>query len=101
MTRRRASAGRLEGERADYPARLRRRLIVRGVGPVEEMPAMDERRRTAAVEVDGALGAEVDHHLRELGHRQAGIDPRAPAVAGQGDDVLAADAQRRPRMPAL
>jgi hypothetical protein len=49
---------------------------------------VDERGRAAAVEVDRALGAKLDHHLRELEHGEPAVDVRAPAVAGDCDERL-------------
>ena len=59
---------------------------------------VDVRRRAAAVKVDRALRAEVDHHLREFGHRQPCVDPGAAAVARHGDQLAVADAERCARM---
>jgi hypothetical protein len=53
------------------------------------------------VEVDGALGAQLDHHVRELGHGEAAVDARAPAVAGDRDDEFGRDADRRPRVTSV
>ena len=47
---------------------------------------MDERRRAAPVEVDRALGSQLDHDLRELAHGEAVVDARAAAVAGHHVD---------------
>jgi hypothetical protein len=60
-----------------------------------------ERRRAAAVQVDGPLGAELHHHLGQLRHGQAAVDARAPAVAGDRDDELGRDADRRPRVASV
>ena len=62
---------------------------------------MDERRRAATVEVDRALGAEVDHDAGELEHRQPGVDVGAPPVAGHGDQRVVGEPERRPRMTVL
>ena len=62
---------------------------------------MHERGRAAAVEVDRALGAELDHHLGQLEHREPGVDAGAAPVAGDGDHVAGADPQRRARMAAV
>ena len=45
-------SARLERERGDDPARLGRGLVLSRVRPVEQVAAMDERGRSAAVEVD-------------------------------------------------
>jgi hypothetical protein len=39
------------------------------------MPAVHERRRAAAVEVDRAHGAELDQHVGELRQRKPSVDP--------------------------
>ena len=58
---------------------------------------MDERGRSAAVEVDRALGPEVDHDPGELEHRQPGVDVGAPPVAGHGDQRVARTARSAAR----
>jgi len=57
-----------------------------------------QRGRAAAVEVDRALGAQLDHHLGELEHRQSSVDVRAPPVARDRDERLARDAERSARV---
>ena len=62
---------------------------------------MHQGGRAAAVEVDRALRAQRDHHLGELGHREAAVDARAAAVTGDGHDEVVCDPERRTGMPAL
>ncbi len=57
-------------------------------GDVDELPAGDERRRAAAVEVQGVPGAERDERLGELGEGQAGVVVGAP-VARDGEGFSA------------
>ena len=58
---------------------------------------MHERGRASTVEIDRALDAELEHHVRELEHREPAVDARAPAVAGDGDEPLAGEAERGTR----
>ena len=59
---------------------------------------MDERRRSAAVEVDRLAGAVAEHHVGELEHRQPDVDPdRRPSQAHRQQRV-AAHAERRARV---
>ena len=46
---------------------------------------MDERGRSAAVEVDRVARPSADHHVRELEHREPRVDARAAPVACDGD----------------
>ena len=62
---------------------------------------MHQGGRAAAVEVDRALRAQRDHHLGELGQREAAVDARAAAVTGDGHDDVVRDPERRTGMPAL
>jgi hypothetical protein len=65
------------------------------------MPAVDQRRGAAAVEVDRALGPELDHRLGELEHRQPSVDAGAPPVARDGGQEVVRDSERRARMAAV
>jgi hypothetical protein len=59
---------------------------------------MDEGGGAAAVEVDRALGAELDHHVGELEHGEAAVDVGAPAVARDRDQMLFRDPERGARV---
>ena len=59
---------------------------------------MHEGGRAAPVEVERARGAELDHHLRKLGHRETAVDARASAVAGNRHQPLLGDPERRARI---
>ena len=59
---------RLECERAHHTPRRGRRLILGGVGTVEEMASVHEGGRAAAVEVDRTFGSQLDHDLGQLEH---------------------------------
>ena len=91
----------LEDERAHDRTGLRCGLVLRRVRPVEEMPAVDERRRAAAVEVDRALGAELDHHLGQLAHREPVVDARASPVARDRDSDAVRDPEGGARVAAV
>ena len=67
-------------------------------GPVEQVPAVDERRRPAAVEVDRLRRPERDQQPRQLGQLEAGVDARAAAVAADGEQLVVADAERAARV---
>jgi hypothetical protein len=62
---------------------------------------MDESGGPTAVEVDRALGPELDHHLGELDHRQASVDVRATTVAGDRHDRLLRDPECGARVATL
>ena len=62
---------------------------------------MDERGRAAAVQVDRALRAELDHQLGELVHREPAVDGRASPVAGDGDERVPRDTERGARVPSV
>lgn len=59
---------------------------------------MHEGGRAATVEVERARGAELDHHLRELEHREAPVNAGAAAVARNRDQPLLRDPERRARV---
>ena len=61
-----ASATRGEDQRRDHGPGFRSGLVVTRLGPVEQVPAMHERRRAATVEVDRLPGAEGDEQAPQL-----------------------------------
>src|SRR6476659_5842137 len=61
---------------------------------------MHQRRGTASVEVDRALGPELDHQFGELAHRQPSVDVRAASIAGNRNQPPLPDSERRTRMAA-
>ena len=95
-----ARSGGLEEQRRDDGPRCRCRLVVLGVRPVEQVPAVNEGRGPSAVEVDGLRGAERDEQPRQLGQLQAGVHPRATAVAADREQLVLADPQSAPRVAA-
>src|SRR5262249_25262962 len=61
-------------------------------------PAVDERRRSTAVQIDGVMRPERDHQLSKLVERQAGIDVRPTTIAGDRDELIGCETQRRARV---
>src|SRR3954451_8656289 len=70
-------AHRVEQQRRDDRPRLGSGLILVRVGAVEEMAAVDERRRSAAVEVDRVARTEGDQQPGKLAEVETGVDARA------------------------
>src|SRR4051812_258469 len=62
------------------------------------MLAVDEGGRAAAVKVDRLASPEGHEQSRELAELKPCIDPRAPAVATDGEQLIVADAQRAARV---
>src|SRR3954452_23873001 len=90
----------LEDDRAGDGPSAEQRNAVRVARAVVQPAARDERRRSAAREVDGGLPAHVGHQPGELAERQAGVANRA-TVGDHGDETIARDAERRARVAAV
>ncbi len=95
-----AGERRVEEQRRDDGAGLGRRLIPVRVGAVEQVPAVHQRRRAAAVEVDRLVGAERDHQPGELGEREPSVHARAAPVAADREKLVLVHAERAARVPA-
>src|SRR4051812_27225104 len=89
---------RREHQGGDHRSRLRSRLILVGVRAVEQVAAMHERRRPAAVEVDRLPRAERDHQPRQLPELEPGVHARPAAVAADSDQLVIADTECAPRV---
>jgi hypothetical protein len=61
---------------------------------------MDQRRRSAAVEVDRLTSSERDQKVRELGQLDPTVEARAVAVAADRQQLSATDAERAAGIPA-
>src|SRR5690349_18969715 len=87
-----------EEEGGDDRAGLRRGLVDGGVGAVEQVPAVDERRGAATVEVDRVTSTEGHEQPGELVEEQAGVHARAPPVAADREQLAVAHAERAARV---
>src|SRR3954468_14724185 len=58
------------------------------------MPAVDERRGAAAVEVDRLTRAEREKEACQLAEVEAGVDAGPAAVAADREELVVADAER-------
>jgi hypothetical protein len=67
---------------------------------VEQVAAVDECARAAAVEADRVMGAEAGDQVGELGEGEAGVDAGAAAVADERGQVLVGDGERGARVAA-
>jgi hypothetical protein len=56
---------------------------------------VDERRRAAAVQVDRIHRAEPEQDIGELRQAEPVVDARPAPVAGERDDVVVREAERR------
>ena len=77
---------------------LRRRLVVIGVGAIQEVHAVHERGGSATIEVDRLLGPARDQQPRELRELEAAVDPGAASVAADRQELRLAETQRAARV---